>query len=41
MALRGRAEEQLFAALSEREIGTLNRLLKKLTAAIEGGADKG
>ncbi|MET7426233.1 MarR family transcriptional regulator [Dactylosporangium sp. NPDC005555] len=35
MMLRGRAEEELFGALSERELATLNRLLKKLTTVIE------
>ncbi|MGI5183474.1 MarR family winged helix-turn-helix transcriptional regulator [Dactylosporangium sp. CA-152071] len=35
MMLRGRAEEELLGALSERELATLNRLLKKLTTATE------
>jgi DNA-binding MarR family transcriptional regulator len=36
MALRGSAEEELGAALSRRELTTLNRLLKKLTLHVEG-----
>jgi DNA-binding MarR family transcriptional regulator len=35
MALRGRAEEQLLGTLSAKDLSTLNRLLKKLTLAIE------
>ena len=35
MALRGRAEEELFAVLSDKELATLNRLLKRLTTTIE------
>ncbi|MER7006110.1 MarR family transcriptional regulator [Dactylosporangium sp. NPDC000555] len=35
MALRGRAEEELLGALSDRELAGLNRLLKKLTTVIE------
>ncbi|WP_327000620.1 MarR family transcriptional regulator [Dactylosporangium sp. NBC_01737] len=35
MLLRGHAEMELLGALSERELATLNRLLKKLTTAIE------
>ena len=37
MALRGSAEDELAAALSRRELVTLNRLLKKLTLSVEGG----
>lgn len=37
MALRGRAEEELFGQLSERELDTLNRLLKKLTLHADDG----
>jgi len=37
MALRGSAEDDLAAALSRRELVTLNRLLKKLTLRVEGG----
>ena len=36
MQLRGRAEEELLGALSERELAGLNRLLKKLTTVAEG-----
>jgi DNA-binding MarR family transcriptional regulator len=36
MALRGTAEEELVAALSRRELATLNRLLRKMTLRIEG-----
>ena len=36
MALRGHAEEDLAGALSRKELGTLNRLLKKLTLHVEG-----
>jgi DNA-binding MarR family transcriptional regulator len=39
MALRGKAEEELFAVLSAKELGTLNRLLKRLTLTIESDAD--
>jgi DNA-binding MarR family transcriptional regulator len=35
MQLRGRAEEELFGVLSEKELAGLNRALKKLTTAIE------
>ncbi|MGI5238391.1 MarR family winged helix-turn-helix transcriptional regulator [Dactylosporangium sp. CA-139066] len=35
MALRGRAEVDLLNSLSERELATFNRLLKKLTTTIE------
>jgi DNA-binding MarR family transcriptional regulator len=35
MALRGRTEEDLLSTLSDRELATLNRLLKKLTTTIE------
>jgi DNA-binding MarR family transcriptional regulator len=35
MFLRGRAEEELLGVLSERELASLNRLLKKLTTVIE------
>jgi len=35
MDLRGRAEDELAAALTRRELVTLNRLLKKLTLHIE------
>ena len=41
MALRGRAEEGLFKALNEKELTTLNRLLKRLTSMIEANADRG
>jgi DNA-binding MarR family transcriptional regulator len=37
MALRGRAEEEMFGQLSERELATLNRLLKKMTLFTERG----
>jgi DNA-binding MarR family transcriptional regulator len=40
MAVRGRAEEGLFAALSDTELTTLNSLLKKLTTSIEGAVDE-
>jgi len=40
MALRGRAEEELFQALSAKELATLNRLLKRLTSAIEANTDQ-
>jgi DNA-binding MarR family transcriptional regulator len=36
MDLRGTAEDDLAAALSRRELVTLNRLLKKLTLRVEG-----
>lgn len=36
MNLRGSAEEQAAAALSRKELVTLNRLLKKITLHIEG-----
>lgn len=36
MDLRGTAEDDLAAALSRRELVTLNRLLKKLTLWVEG-----
>lgn len=35
MQLRGRAEEELIGVLSDKELTSLNRLLKKLTSAIE------
>ncbi|WP_432841345.1 MarR family winged helix-turn-helix transcriptional regulator [Dactylosporangium sp. CA-092794] len=35
LALRGRAEEELLGALSDKELASLNRLLKKLTTVIE------
>jgi DNA-binding MarR family transcriptional regulator len=35
MDMRGHAEAELFSVLSGRELATLNRLLKKLTVAIE------
>ncbi|GAB3799846.1 MarR family winged helix-turn-helix transcriptional regulator [Micromonospora zhanjiangensis] len=37
MALRGRDEEALLGVLSQGELATLNRLLKKLTTTIESG----
>lgn len=37
MALRGVAEEQLAGTLSRKELGTLNRLLRKLVLHAEGG----
>ncbi|GAA4249177.1 MarR family winged helix-turn-helix transcriptional regulator [Dactylosporangium darangshiense] len=39
LVLRGRAEEALLGNLSERELATFNRLLKKLTLVIEGDAE--
>ena len=36
MALRGSAEDELGAALSRRELVTLNRLLRKLNLHVEG-----
>jgi DNA-binding MarR family transcriptional regulator len=36
MHLRGTAENDLAAALTPRELGTLNRLLKKMTLRLEG-----
>ena len=36
MARRGHAEEELLATLSEKELATFNRLLKKLTMHTEG-----
>jgi DNA-binding MarR family transcriptional regulator len=38
MALRGTTEEELAAALSRKELVTLNRLLKKLTLHVEARA---
>lgn len=38
MDLRGRTEDDLAAALSERERATLNRLLKKVTVRLEGAS---
>ena len=35
MELRGRAEDDLAEALTERELATLNRLLKKVTVRSE------
>lgn len=35
MAIRGEAENDLAEALSERELATLNRLLKKVTVRSE------
>ena len=35
MALRGTAEEELAAALTRKELATLNRLMKKLTLQVE------
>ncbi len=37
MGIRGDAEEELAAALTERELATLNRLLKKMTLRLEQG----
>jgi len=39
MALRGTAEEELAAALTRKELATLNRLMKKLTLQIEAAKD--
>lgn len=39
MALRGHAEDDLAAALTPKELATLNRLLKKLTLQAEARAD--
>ena len=36
MGLRGQAEEELLGQLTERELATLNRLLKKMTLYAEG-----
>jgi DNA-binding MarR family transcriptional regulator len=41
MALRGRAEDELFAVLSARDLATLNRLLKRLTTAMEADSERG
>jgi DNA-binding MarR family transcriptional regulator len=38
MRLRGRAEEELLGTLSDTELRTFNRLLKKLTLTLEAGA---
>lgn len=40
MSLRGTAEDELSAALSRRELVTLNRLLRKLTLHVEGVGSK-
>ena len=39
MELRGRAEDDLARALSQRELVTLNRLLKKVTVSLEAAQD--
>ena len=39
MELRGTAEDELAAALTRRELVSLNRLLKKLSLHIEGATD--
>jgi DNA-binding MarR family transcriptional regulator len=38
MELRGTAEDELAAALTRKELVTLNRLLKKMTLLVEGDA---
>ncbi|MGD9959062.1 MarR family winged helix-turn-helix transcriptional regulator [Nocardioides sp.] len=38
LAIRGAAEDDLAAALTRKELATLNRMLKKLTLHIEAGA---
>jgi DNA-binding MarR family transcriptional regulator len=39
MALRGTTEEELLGALSERELASFNRLLKKLALHVEAHED--
>jgi hypothetical protein len=41
MALRGDAEEQIAAVLTRKELGTLNRLLRKLLLHAEQNASPG